>query len=230
MLSDLVPSVFAMQETKRRLSDPPLRASNLINYQVFDHKRELEKKYGGKCLAGGGIAIGALHELKPVLSRKGEDETECLSVEVSVGNEKLIVVACYGPQLGDPKERNISFWKYLAEEADAAKEQNKGLIIQMDTNSWVGPEIIPNDPNKRNANGKLMKQFLKNNPALTVLNSLGYCDGTVTRRRTSTLGEETSVLDVYIVCQKVLKLVKHMQIDHKEQYILSNFRAKRIER
>ena len=147
-------------------------------------------------------------------------------MEVSVGNKKLIVVAFYSPQLGDTKERNISLWKYLAEETDAAKGQNKGLIVQMDTNSWVGPEIIPNDPNKPNANGKLMKQFLENNPTLTVLNSLGYCDGTVTRRRTSTLREETSVLDVSIVCQKVLKLVKHMQIDHKE-YILSNFRAKR---
>ena len=187
MLSDLVPSFFALQETKKKLSDPPLRASNLINYQVFELKRELEKKYGGKCLARGGIAIGALHELKPVLTRKGDDEKECLSVEVSVGNKKLIVVAFYSPQLGDTKERNISFWKYLAEETDAAKGQNKGLIVQMDTNSWVGPEIIPNDPNKPNANGKLMKQFLENNPTLTVLNSLGYCDGTVTRKRTSTL-------------------------------------------
>ena len=61
---NLAPSVFALQETKRKLSDPPLRASNLSNYQVFELKRELEKKDGGKALEGGGIAIGALHELE----------------------------------------------------------------------------------------------------------------------------------------------------------------------
>ena len=165
--------------------------------------------------------------LKPVLTRKGDDKTECISVEISVGNEKFVIVAGYGPQLGDPIERKTSFWEYLTEEADFAKEQNKGLIIQIDTNSWVGSEVIPNDPNKPNVNGKLMKQFLANNPALTVVNSLGCCDGTITRRRSSTLGEETSVLDVYIVCQKVLQPIKHMKIDHEEKYMLSNFRAKK---
>ena len=59
-----------------------------------------------------------------------------------------------------------------------------------------------------------------------MVNSLGHCEGTITRRRTSTLGEEISVLDVYIVCQKVLRLVKHMHM-HKEKFMLSHFRAKR---
>ena len=72
--------------------------------------------------------------LKPVLTRKGDDKTECISVEISVGNEKFVIVAGYGPQLGDPIERKTSFWEYLTEEADFAKEQNKGLIIQIDTN------------------------------------------------------------------------------------------------
>ena len=33
VLSDLVPSVYILQETKRKESDPPLKDSNLTNYQ-----------------------------------------------------------------------------------------------------------------------------------------------------------------------------------------------------
>ena len=57
MLSDLIPSIFILQETKRKVSDPPLKVSNLSNYQVFELKREKEKEDGGKGLAGGGVAI-----------------------------------------------------------------------------------------------------------------------------------------------------------------------------
>ena len=53
VLGDLTPSVFTLQETKRKLSDPPIKANNLSNYQVFELKRELEKKDGGNGLEGG---------------------------------------------------------------------------------------------------------------------------------------------------------------------------------
>ena len=76
VLHDLTPSVFALQETKRKKDDPPIKAENLKNYQVFELKREIEKKDGGKGLAGGGLAVGALHELNPVLTRIGNDEVE----------------------------------------------------------------------------------------------------------------------------------------------------------
>ena len=48
VLSDLTPSVFFLQETKRKQTDPPLKLSNVINYQVFELKREKEKKMEGK--------------------------------------------------------------------------------------------------------------------------------------------------------------------------------------
>ena len=97
----------------------------------------------------------------------------------------------------------------------------------MDTNSWVGAEIIPKDPNKQNSNGKYMKRFLEQNPALTVVNALQCCDGVITRERNTIAGKETSVLDVYIVCQRVLGIVKHMQIDHEGKHGLSNFNSKK---
>ena len=155
--------------------------------------REKEKKNGGKGLAGGGLAIGALHEINPVFMRQGDDDTECLSIEIVVGNRQIRCVAGYGPQLGDSIERKESFWRFLDEETKSAQESDVGIIIQMDSNAWAGPDIIPSDPNKQNANGKLMEKFLKENPALIVVNSLKCCERSITRQRTSILGEKKTL-------------------------------------
>ena len=228
MLCDLTPAVFFLQETKRKISDPPFKTENISNYQVFELRREKEKNDGGKGLEGGGLAIGALHGLAPVLTREGDDATECLSVEIKVSNRKFLCVTGYGPQVGDTAERKKGFWDYLEEEAISARERDIGLIIQIDSNSWVGDEVIPGDPNKQNSNGKLMVEFLKRNPTLTVVNSLELCRGLVTRQRKTTRGEEKTVLDVFIVCRKVLPLVKHMEVDHENHYKLTSFKAKKI--
>ena len=228
VLNDLTPSVFILEETKRKLADPPLKVSNLNNYQVFELRREKEKTDGGKGLEGGGIAIGVLHQLNPVLTRQGDDEAECLSVEFSIDKQKFLCVAGYGPQMGDTRETKEKFWRYMDEEVKSANKEGKSIIIQMDTNSWVGPSIIPSDPNQQNSNGRLMKTFLEENPALSVANSLPSCEGTITRERKTTRGLERSILDVFIVCSKVLPLIKHMTIDHNRKYGLSNFRAKKV--
>ena len=68
------------------------------------------------------------------------------------------------------------------------------MIIQIDSNAWAGQHINPKDPNPQNANGKLLQQFLQSNPALTVVNSLQSCEGSITRHRKTTAGEENSVL------------------------------------
>ena len=141
------------------MSNPPLKVPNLKNYQVFELVREKEKCDGGKGLEGGGLMIGALHELNPILTRQGDDEAECLSIEVTVENRKLLVVTGYGPQLGDSHDRKTSFWKYMDEEVKSAEDSETGIIIQMDSNSWAGSEIIPSDPNKQNSNGNCSRHF-----------------------------------------------------------------------
>ena len=227
VLYDLQPCVFSIQETKRKISDPILKSHNLHNYQIFELRRELEKSQGGKGLSGGGLAIGAIHELNPILTRQGNDDVECVSVEVKAGNIKLLIVTGYGPQKGDTPKRKEGFWKYLKEEVKSAEERNTGLIIQIDSNSWVGKDIIPNDPNKINENGKLMKKFLEDNSELTLVNALKCCKGSVTRERSTINGEEESIIDVFIVCRKVLPLIKHMEVDHDRKYKLTNFKAKK---
>ena len=151
-----------------------------------------------------------------------------MSVEIKVSDQKFLCVTGYGPQLGDTAERKAGFWTYLDEEVKSARERDIGLIIQIDSNSWVGDEVIAGDPNKQNSNGKLMVDFLKQNPALIVVNSLGLCHGLITRQRKTTRGEEKSVLDVFIVCRKVVSLIKHMEVDHDGKYKLTSFKAKKI--
>ena len=107
------PSIFGLEETKQKKDDPPIKCENLANYQTFELRREKEKEDGGKGLGGGGLAIGALHNLKPVLTRQGDDEAECISILVKTIPMDIICVVGYGPQTGDSYDRKRKFWKYF---------------------------------------------------------------------------------------------------------------------
>ena len=88
---------------------------------------------------------------------------------------------------------------------------------------WAGPKIIPGDPRPQNYNGRLFEQFLQQNPHLTVVNSLSLCEGLITRRRHKNGILEESILDFFIVCDKVLPHVTRMQIDEHKNYVLTNY-------
>ena len=181
VLYDIKPSIFMLQETKRRLNAPKFKAKNLENYQLFELRRENAKDEGGKGLNGGGLAVGALQELHPVLVRQGDDEVECLTIEVTAGLIKICCVNGYGPQLCDSLERKEKFWRYLDKEVIDADSSNIGLVIEIDSNCWAGPELIPNDPNIQNSNGRMLELFLKRNKGIRLVNSLPLCDGLITR-------------------------------------------------
>ena len=54
LLSDVKPTVWMMQETKRTNNHGKLTSSNLKNYQIFELGRQKSKEMGGKGLLGGG--------------------------------------------------------------------------------------------------------------------------------------------------------------------------------
>ena len=101
LLFDRKPSIWMMQETKRRITDKPIQTENLVNYQVFEMKRLKTKEEGGRGSNGGGLAIGAPHDINPVLVRQGCDEVECMTVEVAIGTTRLRCVTGYWPQESD---------------------------------------------------------------------------------------------------------------------------------
>ena len=226
VLEDKKPSVWMLQETKQKIHDAKMSATNLINYQVFELRREKSILEGGKGVGGGGLAIGVLHDLDPVLLRQGNDEVECLTVEITTGYTRLRCVVGYGPQMSDTSSRKEKFWKYLENEVGSASEDGVGLVIEVDSNAWAGKSLIPSDPNTQNSNGKLLQAFLEQNKNITLVNSLDLCKGSFTRKRNTACVNEKSILDLFLVCDKVLPLVSSMHVDEKGEHQLANFYGK----
>ena len=96
-------------------------------------------------------------------------------------------------------------------------------MLHFDGTLWAGPNIIPGDPTQQNRNGKMLEEFLSRNPQLTVVNALPLCQGLITRRRLREGHLEESVLDFFIVCDRVLPYITSMLIDENKKYVLTNF-------
>ena len=117
------------------------------------------------------MALGCDRRLKPTWVREGNDEIEALSVDIFVESMKIRCCVAYGCQEGDLVYRKNQFWKYLDEEVQFAINNNAGLVIQLDGNLWAGQNLIPGDPRPQNRNGKLLENFLKRHPHLSIANS-----------------------------------------------------------
>ena len=67
-----------------------------------------------------------------------------------------------------------------------------------------------------------MESFMIRNN-LTVLNGLMPCKGLFTRIRKTKNNTEKGVLDVFVVCNKILPLIKSMNVDEMKKNIPTNF-------
>ena len=132
---------------------------------------------------------------------------ECLVVEVWVEEFPIRIITAYGPQVGDASDRKQKFWDFLENQVNNAFNSGAGMIIQMDSNSHLGEEIIENDVNEQNVNGKMFADFLDRNPQLSLINSLPVCEGKITRMRTTTREVEKSILDVFVTCDRILPYI-----------------------
>ena len=83
VLSELKPSVFFVEESKFK-DEGQLK---IENYVIFEQTRETRD-------GGGGLALGCVKELNPVLVRKGGDEVEAMSVDIFV--KSLTIRCCVG--------------------------------------------------------------------------------------------------------------------------------------
>ena len=52
----------------------------------------------------------------------------------------------YGPQDVASDEVKNKFWEYLSNDVSEAKANNEEYYLEMDSNSWVGGSLLPNDP------------------------------------------------------------------------------------
>ena len=214
VLKSLKPTVFFVEETKLKTSGR-IKTENSRGYQIFELNRT------GK--AGGGLAIGALNDTEPIWISEGDNEVEVLVVEISVSEMQIRCIAAYGPQEGATPEKKEHFWARITAEIEDAQANEKAIIFQMDGNLWGGPELIKYDPNKQNNNGFLFKQFLSKFPFLTVINNLDLCEGSITRKRVTVRGIEVSILDFFVVCDKLKSFIEKMINDEDKKYVLSNY-------
>ena len=65
--------------------------------------------------------------------------------------------------------------------------------------------------------------FVKQNENIVIVNSLNICTGLITRKRTTENRNENSVLDLFLVCDRILPLVVKMNVDEQGIHQLSNF-------
>ena len=218
------PSIIFLQETK--LGRPGrIKTPSSNKYIWFELHRTENAEKGIK---GGGIAIGVLDFLEPSLISEGNDHVEAITVEIWLEGFPTRLLCAYGPQESDSKERKNQFWEYISIETQNARKDGAGLIIQMDGNLWAGKNIIPGDPNKQNQNGKLFENFLMQNSNLTVVNALPSCEGKITRERITNKRTEKSVLDFFIVCEKILPFISKMIIDERGENALTRYRGGKI--
>ena len=215
-VKSLQAKLFFVQEVKQR-SVGNIKTDCLSNYQLFELARTKQR------VSGGGLMIGVDNNLQALQVRQGDDEVECLSVVVSVPGTDIRAVCGYGPQGRDTAARKTLFWEYLDKEVDTANKSDQILIIQLDSNSHAGNQLIPKDPNPQNKNGKFLQRFMDRNPSMTIVNSLPICKGLITRQRNTILRQEKSVLDLFIVCEKALVYIQSMKVDERGEYTLSNF-------
>ena len=176
--------LFKKVNIKRKAS-----LSYVDNFEIFESVRESRD--------GGGLVLGCLRELDPVLVSKGDEEVEAMSVDISVKRMRIRCCVAYGCQENSLLEKKVKFWNFIEEEVTTSWNQGMGFILQFDGNLLAGPKIIPGDPRKQNTNGKLFQEFLARNPNLTVVNALPQCKGLITRIRDKEGKVEKSVLDFF---------------------------------
>ena len=169
-LQDIYPSMFVIQETKVPTTGK-IKSEYLKFYELYELIRSNNPGQGA------GLCIGVNKNINSALPREGDDDTECLTVSVDLGHQKLIMVTGYGPQESTTPDIKAKFWAYLDNEVDEAERNENILIIQMDSNSWLGSNVIPGDPNPTNNNGKYFLSFLERNHNITLVNSLKVFTG-----------------------------------------------------
>ena len=88
-----------IEETKLKPHED-IKCEALDDFQVFYLSRQKSQ--------GGGLAVGVNKIFESTLISEGDDETEVISVLVSVGHVQLRVIVGYGPQenaVRDKKEK-----------------------------------------------------------------------------------------------------------------------------
>ena len=182
------PSCITLQETKLKNQN-----IKIPGYQLFFKNREN--------FAGGGLVTAIDENLAAI--QVSSSENDILVVQVSVGGQDIRIINVYGPQEANSqseKQLVIDFWQEVEKQVILAFEEKCLIIIQMDANAKLGGKIFAQDPHETTENGILLSDMAQRQN-LHILNNDELCAGVITRHRTTTNGEEKSVIDFTLVCE-----------------------------
>ena len=114
----------------------------------------------------------------------------------------------------------------MDEEIENAFNNNCLVCVQLDANGKLGNEIICGDPNEKSPNGRLLLDLI-NRKSLVVVNATDKCNGIITRMNVKAQSTEQSVLDYFIVCETLYRLVISLMVDEERTHILTRFYKRR---
>ena len=170
---------------------------------------------------GGGLLTAASLDLNPVIVASHND-LDILVVQIQVENINIRVINAHGPQEDDEISKIKLFWENIETEIVCAKEENCYVLIQLDANAKVGRNLIKNDPHTISDNGRIMLDMVQRQ-GFYIANQSSKCKGTITRERVL-LGDkiEKSVIDYFILCERMCNYFEGMVIDEEREFVLQH--------
>ena len=115
----------------------------------------------------------------------------------------------------------MQFFSALEQEISRAEMAGKSILIQMDANSKLGPNIIPGDPHQRSPNGRILAGIIDRHGLVVVIGLMDKCEDIVTRKRVTKDATEESVIDFVIISDDIESSVESLLIDEKQQHGLT---------
>ena len=201
-INSLNAAVFTIQETHFNKKGKFV----MKNYEIFEAIRNKEK---------GGTLIGVHASLNPILITEYSEQFELLVVEMKIRNQEIWIMSGYGPQESWKEDERLPFFIALESEIAKAELSGKSVIIELDSNSKLGPDYVPNDPHDQSPNGLLLAGVIDRH-GLCVANGLrDKCRGTITRKRVTKESTEESVIDHVLISKDLEEDFKELIIDEE---------------
>ena len=160
--------------------------------------------------------------LSPVLISEGNVDSEILVVQVQAGGLKIRIINAYGPQEGSCQDDILNFWHELESQIISAKDEGCGIVIELDANAKLGSNLLRGDPNEMSNNGRIFWNLI-NRQQLNTGNLSDKCRGSITRHRKTVEGEEKSILDYLLFCDKMEPFFNTMIIDEERHHVLKKY-------
>ena len=82
-------------------------------------------------------------------------------MEIEIQNKAIRIITGFGPQENWQEDKRRPFFIALEAEIVKAEITGKSMIIEVDANSKLGPNCIPNDPHEMSPNGKVLSEIIK---------------------------------------------------------------------